>query len=172
MGNRLDALKIALGNEIREHKFYLEQARRTASLVGKLMFEQIAGEEMEHYQRLQELHDVWAKEKRWPPTVPLLVGETKVSRVLQSAAKEVENAIPPDADDLEAVRTAIAFEAKGVELYGKLRDNMTDPKEKAFFALLANIEREHYTSLKDTEQYIIDPDSWFREKDRGSLDGA
>jgi rubrerythrin len=172
MENRLDALKIALGNEIREHKFYLEQARRTASPVGKLMFEQIAGEEMEHYQRLQELHHVWVKEQEWPPTVPLSVGKTKVSKILQDAVKEAKSAIPPNADDLEAVRTAIVFEAKGVELYGKLRDNVTDPKEKAFFALLADIEREHYTSLKDTEQYIIDPASWFREKDRGGLDGA
>jgi len=39
--------------------------------------------------------------------------------------------IEEDADDLEAVRTAIDFEAKGVTYYAELRDAVSDPKEKA-----------------------------------------
>jgi hypothetical protein len=49
---------------------------------------------------------------------------------------------------------------------------ITDQKEKTFFGLLANIEHEHYVSLKDPEQYLIDPATWFREKEEGGLDGA
>jgi rubrerythrin len=73
---------------------------------------------------------------------------------------------------LKAIRVAIEFEGKGAEYYANLRDQVTDPKEKAFFNLLANIEHEHYVSLKDTEQYMIDPATWFREKEEGGLDGA
>jgi len=42
--------------------------------------------------------------------------------------------IEEDADDLEAVRTAIDFEAKGVTYYAELRDAVSDPKEKALLA--------------------------------------
>ena len=77
-----------------------------------------------------------------------------------------------DADDLAAVRKAIDFEEKGAAFYRRLRDQLTNPQEKAFFDLLASIEHEHYLSLKDTEEYLVDPVSWFRKREGTSLDGA
>lgn len=172
MKKRLDALKVALSNEMKEHQFYLKNAERTKNAVGKAMFKQIAGEELEHHERLKQLHENWEKEKKWPETVPLKVKETTVKSVLKEAAKKAPKAAKGDADDLKAIQVAIEFEGKGAEYYAKLRDEVTDPKEKAFFNLLANIEHEHYVSLKDTELYMIDPASWFREKEEGGLDGA
>jgi len=77
-----------------------------------------------------------------------------------------------DADDLEAVRTALDFEAKGAKYYADLRDQVPDPKEKQFFDLLSKIENEHYLSLRDTEEYLIDPASWYRKAEHHTLDGA
>jgi hypothetical protein len=53
-----------------------------------------------------------------------------------------------------------------------LRDDCTDSVEKAFFNLLANIEHEHYISLKDTQELMTDPVSWYQIKERTGLDGA
>ncbi len=75
-------------------------------------------------------------------------------------------------DELQAIRTAIAFEAKGAAFYAKLRDQSTDPKEKAFFGLMAAIEHEHFTSLKDTEEYFVNPGAWFQRVESTNLDGA
>lgn len=172
MEKRLDALKVALENEMKEHKFYLKNAERTKNDVGKAMFMQIAGEELEHHERLKQLQENWEKEKKWPDTVPLKVKETTVRNVLKEAAKKAPKAAKGDADDLKAIRVAIEFEAKGAEYYARLRDQVRDPKEKAFFNLLADIEHEHYVSLKDTEEYMTDPLSWFRKKESGGLDGA
>ncbi len=172
MKERLNALQVALNNEMKEHKFYLTNAERTKNPVGKAMFQQIAGEELEHYERLKQLHENWEKAKKWPDTVPLKVKNTIVKTLVKESAKNAPAKAKGDTDDLKAVRTAIEFEAKGTEYYAKLRDSVTDQKEKAFFSLLANIEHEHYVSLKDTEQYLIDPASWFREKEEGGLDGA
>jgi rubrerythrin len=172
MKERLNALQVALNNEMREHKFYLTNAQRTKNPVGKAMFQQIAGEELEHYERLKQLHESWEKAKKWPETVPLKVKDTIVKSLMKEAAKKATAKAKGDADDLKAVQTAIEFEAKGTEYYANLRDSVTDQKEKSFFNLLANIEHEHYVSLKDTEQYLIDPATWFREKEEGGLDGA
>ena len=46
--DRLDALDVALGNEIREREFYLANERRTKNPVGKAMFKKIAEEEIGH----------------------------------------------------------------------------------------------------------------------------
>lgn len=172
MKQRLDALKVALENEMKEHKFYLKNAERTKNPVGKAMFEQIAGEEMEHYERLKQISENWEKQKKWPDTVPLKVKETVVKKVLKEAARKAPKTAKGDADDLKAVRVAIEFEAKGAEYYANLRDQVSDPKEKAFFNLLADIEHEHYVSLKETEEYLTDPASWFRKTERAGLDGA
>ncbi len=157
MEARLNALEIALKNEMNEHHFYLKNAERTANPVGKAMFAQIAAEELEHYERLKQLADNWKKDKKWPETVPLKVKDTAVRSVFGKAAQAGGKAAAGDDDDLKAVRTAIEFEAKGAQFYAELRDQSADPKEKAFFGLLADIEHEHFASLKDTEEFFIDP---------------
>ncbi|HVO65101.1 MAG TPA: ferritin family protein [Syntrophales bacterium] len=172
MKERLNALQVALNNEMKEHEFYLKNAERTRNPVGRAMFKQIGGEELEHYERLKQLHTNWEKDKKWPETVPLIVKDTSVKNILKDAAQKAPKTTKGDADDLKAIRVAIEFEGKGAEYYAKLRDEVSDPKEKAFFNLLANIEHEHYVSLKETEEFLTDPVSWFRKKERTGVDGA
>ena len=170
--DRLNALEIALNNEMREREFYLKNAKRTKNPIGKAMFQQIADEELDHYERLKELHEKWEKKEAWPETVPLKVKDTVVKDILKDVVKSVDETAQTDEDDLDAVRTAIDFEAKGEAFYAKLRDEATDPKEKAFFDLLSRIEHEHYLSLKETEEYFTDPVSWLTRVERPTLDGA
>lgn len=170
---RLSALELALKNEMTEREFYLSNAKRTKNPLGKAMFKEIADDELEHYERLLKLHDTWKKEQKWPETIPLTVKDTKVKDVL-AAVMEKEAKLPPgDDDDLAALKKAIDFEAKGVQYYRSLRDKVKDSMEKQFFNLLADIEDEHFRSLKETEEYLLDPAAWYRSKERGGgLDGA
>ncbi|MDQ1277212.1 MAG: hypothetical protein QG555_252 [Thermodesulfobacteriota bacterium] len=172
MKDRLNALDVALNNEMREHEFYLKNAERTKNPVGKTMFRQIAAEELEHYERLKQLHANWTKDKKWPDTVPLKVKDIIVKDILKDVVKKAASAPPGDADDLKALEEAIDFEGQGATYYARLRDDVTDSKEKAFFELLANIEHEHFVSLKDTQEYFLDPASWFRKAEWSGLDGA
>ena len=89
--------------------------------------------------------------------------DTVVKDILLDFVKKVNTTAKGDADDLEAVRTALDFEAKGAKFYAELRDSVSDSKEKQFFDLLSRMENEHYLSLKDTEEYFIDPASWYRK---------
>jgi rubrerythrin len=172
MEERLNALQVALTNEMWEHEFYLNNAKRTANAVGKAMFQQIAAEELEHYERLQQLSDIWKKQEKWPATVPLQVKGTTVKDVLKAVVKKAANTPAGDADDLQAVGTAIDFEAQGAAFYARLRDQSTEARERAFFALLASIEQEHFSSLKDTEEYLTNPAGWYQKAERSGLDGA
>ena len=169
---RMNALEVALNNEMREREFYLKNAKRTKNAFGKAMFQQIADDELEHYERLKQLHENWKKKEKWPETVPLKVNNSVVKDILVGLLKEVDKTSKGDADDLEAVRTAVDFEDKGAKFYGTLRDSVSDPKEKQFFDLLARIEHEHYLSLKDTEEYLTDPASWYQKVEHHTLDGG
>jgi rubrerythrin len=169
---RLSALEVALNNEMREREFYLKNANRTKNPLGKKMFQQIGDDELEHYERLKQLHQKWAKQEKWPETVPLKVKDTIVKDILLEFVKKVDETTKGDTNDLEAVRTALDFEAKGAKFYAELRDSVTNPKEKEFFDLLSKMENEHYLSLKDTEEYFIDPASWYRKAEHHTFDGA
>ena len=171
---RIDSLELALKNETTERKFYLDHAEKTDNPLGKAMFLEIADDELEHFQRLKELHAVWAEKGKWPETVPLQVKKTKVRGIFgQYAGKPAATAASPsNPDDLKAVQIAMEFEANGASFYAALRDRSTDPQEKDFFNLLADIEHEHYVSLIDAEEYLKDPEGWFRRRERHSLDGA
>ena len=168
---RLNALEVALNNEMREREFYLKNAKKSKNPLGKAMFQQIGDDELEHYERLKQLHQKWTQKEKWPATVPLKVKDTIVKDVLVDFLKKVDKTAKADADDLQAVRTAIDFEAKGAKYYAQLRDDVSDPKEKQFFDLLSRIENEHYLSLKDTEEYLTDPASWYRKMEHHTLDG-
>ena len=170
--DRINALKIALNNEMKEREFYLQHSKRTTNPVGKAMFLQIANEELEHHERLQQLHDKWEKEEKWPESLPLEVGGSNLKTTIQKVIDETQNLEPGDADDLEAVRTAIAFEADGVKFYEKLKESSQDKREKAFFALLSAIENEHLQSLIETEAFFLDPAQWYQQNERSGLDGA
>ena len=169
--DRLNALEVALNNEVREREFYLKNAKRTKNPLGKRMFQQIGDDELEHYERLKQLHQTWAKKQKWPETVPLKVKDTIVKDILLEFVQKVDKTTKGDSDDLEAVRTAIDFEAKGAKYYAELRDSVANPKEKEFFDLLSKMENEHYVSLKDTEEYFIDPASWYQKVEHHTLDG-
>jgi rubrerythrin len=169
--DRLNALEVALNNEMREREFYLKNAKRTRNALGKSMFQQIGDEELEHYERLKQLHQKWEKQEKWPETVPLKVKDTVVKNILLDFVKKVDQTPEGDDDDLKAVKIAVDFEAKGAKYYAELRDTVSDPKEKQFFDLLSRIENEHYLSLKDTEEYFTDPQAWYRTMEHHSMDG-
>lgn len=172
MEKRMNALKFALENEHKEHEFYMINARKTKNLAAKNMFKQIADEEKEHYEVLKKLHDKWEQQKKWPATVPLRVKKSLVGSILKSMSGKKAARISGNDGDLKAIRTAIDFEARGVDLYTKLEKKSIDLKEKGFFNLLAGIEREHFLSLRETEEFLSDPVSWYQKAEKTALDGA
>jgi rubrerythrin len=169
---RIKALETALKNELQEKEFYLKHARRTSNALGKAMFETIAADEDEHYQRLRELHKTLEKEGKWPETLPLIIKNTKVKDVLKKVVESVDTGTSADISDMEAVEIAIDFETKGEAFYNKLEKNTDNFREKQFFGLLASMEREHRLSLEDTFEFFKDPEGWYRLQEGHTLDGA
>ena len=92
----------------------MKHKERTTNPVGKLFFARIANDESEHYQRILKLHKKLKEEGKWPDTIPLKVKGTEVKSVLQKVIGEVETLPKADKDDIEAIKIAVDFEAKGL----------------------------------------------------------
>ena len=171
MKEKLEALKLALTNEEKERDFYLAHARRTKDALGKQMFESIAADENEHYKRLVDLHAKIEERNKWPDGFSIDI-PTRVVDALGRLVKEATDSPGGDEDDVKAVRTAIEFELKGEEFYGRLADGARDKAEKRFFTLLSSMEREHRMSLEDTLEYFTDPEGWLERTGGRHLAGA
>ncbi|NIQ90466.1 MAG: ferritin family protein [Deltaproteobacteria bacterium] len=169
---RIKALEVALNNESRERDFYLKHAERTKNSFGKMMFQSIANDENEHYQRILELHKKLQEEGKWPETIPIKVKGTDMKSILKKVVESVDTSAQADTDDMEAVQIAIDFETRGEKFYRDLRDSVDNPIEKEFYGVLASMEREHRLSLEDTLDYFKDPEEWYRMKEGRHLDGA
>ena len=169
---RVKALEVALNNESRERDFYLKHAARTTNPLGRVMFETLANDEAEHYQRILKLHAMLKEKGKWPDTIPLTVKGTEIRSILVKTVASAEGMAAADRDDVEAIKIAVDFEANGVSFYEKLKENAGEPPEKAFYGLLASIEREHFLSLQDAFEYFQDPADWYRTKEKPHLDGG
>jgi rubrerythrin len=87
---RLNALEVALNNEMKEHEFYLKNAERTKNPLGKAMFKQIGDDELEHYARLKQLKVEWDKKGIWPDSLPLKVNETEIKGIFTKFLQKAE----------------------------------------------------------------------------------
>jgi rubrerythrin len=169
---RLKALEVALENERREREFYLKNSKRTSHPLGAKMFSEIADDELEHFQRIQELYRKLKEKGKWPETIPIKVKNTEVKEILQDTVRTLSQSVKADTDDLDAVQIAIEFEAKGEKFYEDLAGMTDDIQEKSFYHLLSSMEREHLLSLKDTYEFFRDPEGWYRIKERLNVDGG
>jgi rubrerythrin len=169
---RLKALEFALENERKEREFYLKNSKRTSHPLGAKMFASIADDELEHFQRIQELYRKLKERGKWPETIPFKVKDTEVRTLFRETIETLEQPIKADINDLDAVKVAIDFEAKGEKFYEDLAEKTDDVQEKSFYQLLSSMEREHLLSLKDTYEYFRDPEGWYRTKERHSLDAG
>ncbi len=169
---KLDALKLALTNELKEKEFYLKHAERTSNALGKEMFLSIAGDEDEHYSRLIELYSKLEERETWPEDFSTDISSSKVSDILSKVIDDAMKAEEVDVEDEKAVEVAIAFEGEAEKFYSGLAEKADNEKEKKFFELLSSMEREHRLSLQDTLDYFKDPQGWLERKGGRHLDGA
>lgn len=162
--DRINSIEFAVNNEIREREFYLKNARAANNPVSRATFEALADEELEHIERLKELHQALSREGRWPDDFNLTIRASKTSAILSDFTNRYKEVFETEPEILEAVRTAIESEAESAKFYVRLRDMVENPMEREFFNRLAEVEMDHCRALKNTEQFLADPEVWSRLK--------
>lgn len=169
--DRMSSIELALQNEQSEMEFYLREAERSRNETAKKMFALIAKDEEEHMTRIRGLHAKLVGGGTWPADVPIDVKGTTIRDIIRSLPAKARKEDHDD-NDIMALKKAMEFESRGSKFYSDLAAGSSNRMEKNFFEFLSHIENEHYRSLADTLMYLTDPESWFREREKGGLDGA
>jgi rubrerythrin len=169
----LKMLAAALEMEEKGEQYYRKAAKGSKNELGKKVFSMLALDEVVHLERIRKIYAALETDQAWSASwTKLPIRHLNLGGVFQTLAKKYGPEITTKSSDLKALEIGLTFEAKSVKFYLARLQKAADKIEKDFLTHMVEEERGHHQALSDMKLYLEDPSSWFREKEKGGLDGA
>lgn len=168
----LATLQTAMQLEQEGRQFYLSAAERTRDPAGKKMFNSLAADEQEHYDKLKREHDQLAAAGKWLKSVEVITRQParwKAPAVFPTAQRKA--AVKPDTNDIDALKMALKAEKDSYDFYRANRDKAESEDAKALFSFLAEEELSHYNLLDSALAYLGDTASFFLIEEKAINEG-
>lgn len=166
-------LAAALEKEERGRDFYAKAVSTCTNELGKEIFRVLAAEEGIHIRRVKEIYDALSGGKSWSGDWKSYSTENENLRALfRQRMQKLGPKVTAGTPDLEAVEIGLTFEQGAIDFYEAELANATDALEREFIEVMIREERSHLASLSDVKLYLTNPESWYIEMERHTLDGA
>jgi hypothetical protein len=170
--NTLMIIEEALESGRREVAFFRRLSERIKSPLGKAVFKDYADKGKKNYQSLLDLHtQLSSKGDNAGKALEASVTRIDYDDYEDKITKSMEKALA-DFDDLTAIDIAARFVRKTTRFLSRSYEVIKDPVGKEILKTIALSEKENFLHLKNIEEYLKDPQSWFREMEHHGLDGA
>jgi rubrerythrin len=176
MYNLLADVKFSIKLEEKGLAFYLKTAAKTNNPLAAATLTSLADREKTHITRITEfyksltdkkqLESGWLKGVAIPPTKQELL-----KPILKKLQDNLNRKFETPEDLTAAYKVAEGLETDSFNLYEKISRETDNEIAKKFYSSLAQEEREHYTILDETLQYLDHPGDWFREQERWIVEG-
>ncbi|MDH3346117.1 MAG: ferritin family protein [Kiritimatiellaceae bacterium] len=165
-------LATALDMEKKGETFYEKAMNECKTEPGKGIFRMLMADEIIHYKRIKKIYDSLEAGLDWADEWKLLEVKTKqLGTFFKKITDKHGSDIKSETTDLEAMDVGIDLELQAVKFYEAHLTKATDQTEREFLMRMISEERGHYRALSDMKFYLIDPVSWFRDKERTGLEG-
>ena len=171
-GNERKVLKVALENELKGRRLYLMYSKKLTSELARKVFVHLANEEMDHIKDIEE----FIKSFSLGPGVdvdgmikPHSLDNTK--EFFGRLVKDLKEEVRPSDDDNRSREVAMKIEKAGYEYYKKGAEMTKDKELQRFFRWLMEQERSHYMLIRNTFEYMDNPDSFFSGEEHWILEG-
>jgi len=155
----IGALKTAYEAEKEGMRSYLKYAKETKVSGGKDMFIQLALDEVDHMELIQNFMEKMLKGETFT-TVEVPAGRlSKIMPDLQDASRQkIDKA---SVSDEQALKVAMEQEMKAKEFYLAEASKAEDNVVKEFFEKLAGVEQKHYDILSAELSFMMEDGFWF-----------
>ncbi len=154
--------------------FFLDRAENATSQLERNLFRSLAEDEKGHKAYLLQLKAQLLVNNN--PDDMKLEDEEEPHSMRQVFESALENAVDPytpeDSSELEILKGAMDVERRGYEMYTKAVETVRSERAKAIFGALAVEEQGHFTLLKNTYDFMADPDGWHGFDENPMLDGG
>ena len=165
-------LATALEKEEQGRDFYGDAVSRCSNELGKEMFRILMAEEGIHIKRIKELYTSLQGGQGWTDQWKEHQGEVEdLQKLFAERMAKLGPKVTSAASDIEALDIGIEMEQGAIKFYEDHLAKASDPLERDFVTLMVQEERGHYAALKDMKHYLEQPEAWFQEHERSTLDG-
>jgi rubrerythrin len=148
-------------------RFYSEAASKSGNMLVKKMFEELADDEKKHIDWIQN----FAPDVRTSGEFNRKLYE-RLKKIFADPPGDIKTNAESADNDIKAIDIAIGMENRSEEEYRRFSDSAGDPEMKKLFSVLAGIERFHANLLKDSKDFLENPQDWFMQNERWTFDGA
>jgi rubrerythrin len=143
-----EVLAQALKLEVDGQEFYNKMATWVDDADGKAMFEQLASDEVDHYNYIKRQADALQEGKGWAsiPEMDLVDSLDAVSLVFPSDEK-IPEVLGDNPDEEQALLFGLGIESESYTLYHNSAKQAKDADAKQLFMQLAGAEHRHFEIL-------------------------
>ncbi|MBU0743492.1 ferritin family protein [bacterium] len=169
----IDILADAIAFEEEGIRFFTEKAEAATSELERSIFLSLAKDEQGHRAHLIGVRDGMIKTHNLSSLdKPGHDHDATPRQIFESALESVKDPYEYVEEDLEILQGAMEVERKGYTMYSKAAARMESTEARELFEHLAAEEQTHYELLKNTYEYIRDPEGWNEYEEGGMLDGG
>ena len=157
-------LSVALDYENEGLDFYSKAATRSTNALSRRLFRTLAGQEIEHAKRIEDIYNLLEQGKRLPTREKLkrIGGHVELEKDIKEFFKTTDKAsLRDDIGNVEAMKVALEIEKKSYDLYSELLEEARNASEREFLSALKKEEQEHMDALDNVYYYLTDPEMWF-----------
>jgi rubrerythrin len=166
-------LEKALSMEHKGKDFYQKAIETCRNDLGREIFVTLKSDEDVHIARITQIAEGLSAGRPWADDWKArTVSHADLKAFFGELSKKHHPAETADAGDVDALNVGIDFELRSVQFYESALAAADDQAEREFAERMIIEEKSHHRLLQDTKLYLTDPSSWFREHERGGLDGA
>jgi rubrerythrin len=156
----MDTLKFAIKMENDGEKYYLEQAKLYAGSSLSVVFENLAQDERNHAEILEN--------KLGNRSFNLVDNHTlEGAQNIFKNLKDINSEIRDVPNQLDVYRAALNIEQDSIDLYKSFLEKTSDEVEKELFSFLVKQEEEHYSVLEELIKLVNRPNDWVESAEFG-----
>ncbi len=169
----VEILEKAIAFEEEGMAFFQDRAQNAPSTLERNLFNSLAKDEAGHKAHLVKMREDLLRENSFDILPD--VDDDHVMNVRGIFENAMESAADPydyQVEELEILEGAMDVERRGYHLYAGAAAEVTSPRAKSIFAHLAAEEQNHYALLKNTYDFMADPEGFAGFDGNAMLDGG
>ncbi len=169
----VEILEKAIAFEEEGMAFFQDRAANAPSTLERNLFNSLAKDEAGHKAHLIQMREDLLKEGTLDvlPEVPDEEA-SDLRKIFHDAIDAAHDPYDYQLEELEILQGALEVERRGYHMYAKAAADVSSPKAKAIFQHLAAEEQNHYGLLKNTYDYMADPEAFDGWDGNPMLDGG
>jgi rubrerythrin len=169
----VEILEKAIAFEEEGMAFFQDRAENAPSTFERNLFNSLAKDEAGHKAHLIKMREDILRDNTLD-ALPDVDDDhvADVRRIFDEALDSAQDPYDYKAEEYEILTGAMEVERRGYKLYADAAAEVSSPRAKAIFQHLAAEEQNHYALLKNTYDYMSDPEGFEGFDGQNMLDGG